>query len=461
MLKILRNKKIRKKIFIGLALVIIPAFTFWGFSSALKSKQESNYAGRLYGRDVPIEEFKEALSAVKNQAIMQFGDKFEEAQAYLNLESQAWDRIIILTEAKKRRINASDKEVIELIETSPVFSRNGQFDNRIYTQILQYVFRTQPRAFEEQLRQNIIIGKLYTELTNGIKLSDNEIKDEYLKVNQDISIYYIASIISDFAKDIKPTEDELKGYFTKNAFEFKRPVSFNIVYAVTDTEDKIKSVLRSLKKSNDLLKAAKEAQVEAKESGFFTQGGAVPGVGWNPPVMDLVSKLKVGRYSKPLLIDKRYYILQLKEKIESTVPEFNAVKEAVKESFTKSRSKEIAETKINDCLKKLKNLPDFNRAAKALGLKSDFLGPFKFGTYIEGIGTSDDFWLQASQLKEKEYSGIINMPSGFYIIKPKIKTPINEKKFAAEKEDFSKKLLLQKKEEFFTRFLEDLKRKAQ
>jgi parvulin-like peptidyl-prolyl isomerase len=53
------------------------------------------------------------------------------------------------------------------------------------------------------------------------------------------------------------------------------------------------------------------------------------------------------------------------------------------------------------------------------------------------------------------------MPSGFYIIKLKSKIPVDEKKFREEKPEFAKKLLLQKKEEYFSRFLQDLKRKAQ
>ena len=52
------------------------------------------------------------------------------------------------------------------------------------------------------------------------------------------------------------------------------------------------------------------------------------------------------------------------------------------------------------------------------------------------------------------------MPSGFYIIKLKSKITVDEKKFREEEPGFAKKLLLQKKEEYFSRFFEALKRKA-
>ena len=50
MLKILRNKKTAKKVWIVLAIIIIPAFALWGFGSSSHSRQENATAGRIFGR---------------------------------------------------------------------------------------------------------------------------------------------------------------------------------------------------------------------------------------------------------------------------------------------------------------------------------------------------------------------------------------------------------------------------
>jgi len=130
MLKKLRKKKTAKRIFIGLALVIIPAFVFWGFGSALRSKREATYAGTIAGRKIPVSDYIEAYDATKNQMIMQLGEKFFELRKFLNLEERAWERLILLNDAKKRGIRATDREVVELIESYPFFQRNGHFDNK-------------------------------------------------------------------------------------------------------------------------------------------------------------------------------------------------------------------------------------------------------------------------------------------------------------------------------------------
>ena len=87
MLKQLRNKKTSKKILIGLAIVIIPAFAFWGFSSVIRKPGESLYVGTIFGKRITTSEYKSARNAVKNMSIMLYGNKFPEMQKLLNIET--------------------------------------------------------------------------------------------------------------------------------------------------------------------------------------------------------------------------------------------------------------------------------------------------------------------------------------------------------------------------------------
>lgn len=474
MLKKLRKKKTAKRIWIILIVLIMPAFIFWGFGSFIRSKQETSYAGIIFGRKVTFLEYKDALDAVRNQAIIQFGDNLPELEKNLNLEIQAWERLLLLAEAKIRKVTASDTEVIELIRNYPFFkTKNGQFDNQIYSQCLEYVFHAQPRIFEEQTRQNLIISKLYKAVTDSLNVSEENVKEEYKKMNEQMALYYIAGIPSDFVKDIIAPEEEVKDYFAKNSLQFKEPISFNIEYiSLTPEEkdeeiikDKIKRLISRLNKKEGFAKVAKEFNLEVKETGLFSQADPIPGIGWSPQILNLISKLRIGEFSPPIHMDKNYYILRLKEHKDSYIPDFQVIKEKVKDRFIKDKSRGIAKEKIENCLKKLKELYsgksiDFDKVAKLYGLKSDSTQLFKYGSYIEGIGASDNFFTAAQNLKEDEFSEIIDMPSGFYIIKLKAKIPIDEKKFKEEKDEFTKRLLMQKRVEYFSKFLEELKRRV-
>jgi hypothetical protein len=175
MLRILRNKKTAKKIWIGLAIIIIPAFTLWGFVGGKSDRKEGPVAGRIFGRNVSSLEFRDSVIAVRTLAIIQFGDKLPEVEKDLNLEGQAWERLILLHEAKARRIKVSDKEVVEEIQNAPYFQDKFGFSNKIYQEALRYVLRLQPRIFEEQTRQNIILTKLYQQIIQNAKSSGEQI----------------------------------------------------------------------------------------------------------------------------------------------------------------------------------------------------------------------------------------------------------------------------------------------
>lgn len=477
MLKALRHKKTAKRIWIILVTVIVPAFIFWGSGSLIRSKQEATYAGKIFGRKISLLEYKDALLAVRNQMTMQFGDKFTEVQKHLNLESLAWERLILLAEAKKRKIKVGDEEVIRLIKSYPFFQRKNQFNNTLYQEMIQYVFHTQPRIFEEQTRQNLILSKLFDTVTNTITLSDEEIKEAYRKENEQVSIYYIASVYSDFLKDITPSEEEIKDYFTQNSLQFRRPLSFNIEYVSLSsqdqdqrlTKDKIdKLTLRLKNKKEDFMKVASDFGLTVKETGLFGQTDPIPGIGWSQEILNLISKANPGEFLPSIHMDKYYYILRLKERKEPYIPDFETIKDKIKETFIKDKSQRVAKERIENCLKKLKEVYqtnpkeiDFDKWALEFGLKSASTDLFKYGSYIEGVGASDNFWMAAQKLKENEFSEIIDMGlAGFYIIKLKSRMPIDEEKFNKEKAAFSQKLLSQKKEEYFIKFLEELKKSA-
>jgi len=459
MLKILRKKKYAKKVWIGLAIIIIPAFALWGFGNAFRSRQESMPAGRIFGRDVSYLEYKDSLSAVTTMSTMRFGDKFDEMRKYLNLEEQAWDRLILLHEVDRSGIKASDKEVVDSIANQPFFQYKGVFNNRAYTQTLQYAFRLQPRVFEEQMRQNLRINKLYEQIVKDLKLSPEQIREEYEKGNQELSIYYIASLYADFAKKIKFPETQLKDYFAKNKTLFKKPAALNLAYINIVTEERAKDAKALMKKKIPVDKIIKELGLPVKETGLFGENEDVPGLNWPAESISIFTKLKIGEYAPLIQADKDYYLAWVKEKRESYIPDFEEAKEAVRAQLTRGLSEKEAENKIKECWDKLKSV-DFNRGAKACGLTVKSTSPFKFDAELEGIGKADILWETAKALKENQYSQIIKLEVGFYIIKLKSASPLDEKKFLADKEEFFKSLIQRKKEDKFTAFIEELKKKA-
>jgi hypothetical protein len=207
----------------------------------------------------------------------------------------------------------------------PFFQRKSGFDNKAYTEILRYVFRLQPRTFEEQMRQNLTLAKLYNQVTEKIRLDDNQIRREWLKNNKELSIYYIAGL---FAKDAK---DE---------------------------------------------------------------------------------------------------------------------------------SKKTVQNAITACANDLKENKPFNQTAKAHGLKVEQTKFFKSTDEIDGLGKASLFWEKANELKEDQVSEVFSDSKGYYIIKLKAVEPVDEEKFAKDKEALGENMLSREKDRVFGEFAAETKKKA-
>lgn len=189
MLKQLRQKKTAKKVLWGLAIIIIPAFVLWGAGGL---RESTNYAGTVFGKKVSYEEYRAAFNAMKNKALLTYGNMFHQVREQLNLEGAAWEHIILLREAKRQKIKVVDQEVVARIASFPFFrDAEGKFSQNAYTMVLNNAFRTTPRTFEEEIRQMIIIEKLIQDVVkNAPEPTEHDIteaikREEILKKDTD------------------------------------------------------------------------------------------------------------------------------------------------------------------------------------------------------------------------------------------------------------------------------------
>ncbi|RJP27984.1 MAG: hypothetical protein C4533_05765 [Candidatus Omnitrophota bacterium] len=476
MLKQLRDKKTAKKIWIVLALIIIPAFVFWGSGVIFDNQKKAGFVGKIFGKKISAQDFMDAMKASRNLALLQYGDNFDKIKNMFDFEGQAWERLVLLLEAKKHRIKVDDKEVIDWIQKFPLFQKNGQFDPQTYSLALQYeLFNTPPREFEEQVRQNLTIFKLYNDVTKSIEITDKELQEEYAKTNEKISVYYLAALPEAYENQINPTEEEIKSYYEQNKDLFKKPASYDVEYIqipqkLNDkavNEDELKNIYRRLLDEKSFAGIAKELGLEIKETGYFFPAEGIPGFGWAPELANMIAQLKAGDFTQPLLSGQSFFILRLKGKKDPYIPLFKDIGDTVKSRFVKDASANIARNKITKAKESLltdkeaAKLNNFEKTAKEIGLKYGATDMFKFGSYIEGIGASDNFWLKARSLKDNQISDVISMPSGYFLIRLKSSTSIDQQKFNEVKEEFQQQLLMKKKEEAFVKFLVDLKQKSQ
>ncbi|MGA8044035.1 MAG: peptidyl-prolyl cis-trans isomerase [Terracidiphilus sp.] len=135
---------------------------------------------------------------------------------------------ILLDEAEKLGIHADSNDVRQYLETGPpgqVLFPNGKFvGQQEYASIVANRFNISVDEFEKSVRQDIIVRRLQALITAGVTVSDQQVRDTYLKNNVKIKFDYAVLSPDDLQKQINPTDAELKAFFTKNAARYAHAV---------------------------------------------------------------------------------------------------------------------------------------------------------------------------------------------------------------------------------------------
>jgi len=464
MLEVLRKKGVNKTILWFIAIIIILSFGVFG--TAYRLDNTVNSAGTIYGHNVNIKEFQQSYLDARDQAIRIYGDEFFKNGNRLNLEQEAWDRLILLKEAQKRDIQASDQEVVATIATIPFFQRSGQFDRTLYEEIVQNpgVFDRSTHDFEEGVRKQVVIKKLLDAVAPEKILSDAQLKKEYQKRNEKITLEYVLFSASDFAKNAAANDDEIKTFYEQHKEQFRQPPTIVLNYAQTKDKALADTLSKELTPGTNFAAVAKTLKLEVKTSAPFTQEAPILTFASNPDNIQKFFAMKPGDYSPPLEAPDGWQIVQLKEKNNSAIPALQDIKDKVKDAVLLEKGFALAKPQADRALKDLTEalkVKDFKTAATGLGLKVEKTPAFGRKDYIANTGLIEEFQQEADELNaNKKLSGVISSSQGPAIIYLEKMEKPEDGQFESDKENFRQMLSAEGRNQILITFISQLRAKA-
>ena len=383
MLKFFRKKRNLKIILWGTTIVIVITFVFWGAGSSLRgSKGRPRHAGIIFGKTISIEKYIKSKQQCYYQALMLYGENLPKIIDYLDLDKQAWDRLMLLEEARKKGIETSNDEVIQKIEQIPIFHEDNKFNSKIYKFIVRRYFKTEPRSFEEEMRNNIKLSKLYQDITENITLSEKELEKIYKNKHEKIKVSYILIEPGNFKDEVKIVESELKKYYQDNKKRFKIPPQVNVEY-LPITIDLTKDEVRI---SDEEIKAYYEDNKEYFKLENQTQKN------------ETNNNNKKTQY-KP----------------------YEQAREDIRHLLINRKSKNKILDIAVEIRHKIKNEATFSQISNEYEIKIKESGFFSKTQSIPEIGWSYNFVNTAFNLEKNKVSDIIELPDGYYILKLKDK----------------------------------------
>ncbi|MDQ3636303.1 MAG: peptidyl-prolyl cis-trans isomerase [Acidobacteriota bacterium] len=122
---------------------------------------------------------------------------------------------LLRIEAKRLGLSASDAEVAETIRDIFNSPDGTPFDQARYEEnaVRQAGSVT---AFEQGIRDQLSAQKVQAFVTSGVTVSEEEVLNNYKRLNTKFNLTYVPISTSDIAENIEPGDDELKSYFEKN-----------------------------------------------------------------------------------------------------------------------------------------------------------------------------------------------------------------------------------------------------
>lgn len=474
MLKVLRQKQRAKKIILGIIVGIMTlAFVLWGAGAYKQSLKESNYAGVISGRRVTNSEFRKIRISCVNDLRFRFGEAYNQLLPFIDLNNQAWVKLILLDYARRQKISASNQEVVQEIATNPLFSKDGKFNQDNYNRIVRYYLNTQPRDFEEQTRLNLVIRKLYVRATKDITLSDEEILDAYKRDHETLSINYLRLNSEDFLSSVKASNEETEDYYRKDSGQFRRPPTVSIEYVGIDfppetpdeTErikifDEVRYSYANIKNAQKLKEAAK-GKISYHRPEPFSLNETVDGIG-SEEFYKYCFSLKEGQTSPLIQADKGVYVLRIIQKKDSYIPPLEEIKTKVEETIKLEKAKVEAKNKAEEYRNKidgyLKDDSSMNlkKAGELLGVEVKTTPAFSRDQALTDIEISLGLRNQAFGLGPNRISGVLNEALAYYIIEQDKLTPIDQEKFKQDKEAYGKNLLEEKQKTAFNKLQQEI-----
>src|SRR5262245_1381080 len=136
-------------------------FLDWGWR---RSDRPNTHLATVSGYGVSLREFQITYNNLVDFYRRTYQDRFTEDFARsLNLKQQALDMLVqrklLLHEAKRQGLMVTDAELIERVQSYPVFQVNGNFDHTRYLQVLR-LSRLTPADFEQNQREELLLAKL-------------------------------------------------------------------------------------------------------------------------------------------------------------------------------------------------------------------------------------------------------------------------------------------------------------
>ena len=491
--KLIASKELRQRVSWTIAgVLILPFILFFHATGRGPGAGPGGAAGRIFGRAVDWDTYQTERSWVLQQWQAQFEDHPDTLQALMpSLNQMTWDRLTLLTEARRQRVRVSDDELAEDLQAIPAFQDHGRFIPERYFRYLQATGMT-PQRFESLRRHDLLIGRLLDRVREAVTLSEADLRDVFARAHERLTasvIRYDAAAYQAAAAEAA-TNEAMMTYYAEHldAFRTTPTVTFDVAgltraeaaAALTPDDGTLQAFYeksperftaedgsaRTFGEARDTVRDAyladqarrhltvlavdleedrrgtRDLAAIAADRGLTIQHlgprdvGDVWSPGPEPALLQAVFELDPGALSRVIETAEGVYLAQVTARNPATLQPFDDVREGIRQRLIDARAVELARAQAT----RLRETVTDQRAQgwrveEALLTAAPL--PVTQATFgrrdpIDGIGHQPAVNATAFQTPLGELTDVLDLPRGAVLLRPEQLIPADFSTFAAD-----------------------------
>lgn len=234
MLSSIRNN--RKALSIVLWLVIIAfvatIFVVWGVG---EKSNTLGYVAKVNDKIITYEEYQNRYKMADDE-IRRYGGAVQIDNLSKRILESLVNEKLMLIEAEKLDIPATDLELVSYIRSIPSFQLNGEFNIDQYEMVLRNN-GLNPEQYEKAVKDEIKMRKMTNLIYQTQSIAtDKEIENEYNYRKSTITVDYAAIPLNTFEKNIPANPDDaaLKEYYDLTKEIYRVPAEIKVKYISFD-----------------------------------------------------------------------------------------------------------------------------------------------------------------------------------------------------------------------------------
>jgi parvulin-like peptidyl-prolyl isomerase len=417
------RKQMKTVLWIVVIAFVATIFYFWGAGGRLG--KNPNVVAIVNGEEISIQEYNQEYQKARDRLGPNVNLEYLQQHIISNLIAEK----LLLQYAKKMKIEATEEEIENVIK-SQFLTKEGSFDAVRYREVLKSIPERRWLEIESSIRKQLLIQKLSNLITSGVKVAEEEIKEEYKRENELRKIKYIKL-------NIKATEEEEKS-----------------------VRKRAEDVLNRIKSGEDFAKLAKEFSEDTttKDKGgdldFVKEENLIKGLKEGvkalkkPNEISNIIKSELGLHIVKLWERKgnEVHISHIFFRLEPSEETRMKLREKIQEIHRKIKEKNIEFEKVSNEVDELKTTEFFTRNPKDEEIRKIFKDIEDARLLI-----NSSFSIPLNEVSEPIFGR-----KGNYIIKVIDKKDADESLYLTKREECLKKAIQEKESQMFNHWLYSL-----